>query len=109
MLAMHRRLLVIIALIFAASWLYANAAHAAEAATPQVGELIVGLGEQERARVADRLRRENFSLVGDARRKGELFVATAVQQGVPWRLVIDARTGEIIGRRPLAESVALPR
>jgi hypothetical protein len=106
---MHRRLLIVIALIFAASYLYANAAHAVEAATPQAGELISGLADQERGRVADRLRRENFNLVGEARRKGELIVAIAVQQGVPWRLVIDARTGEIIGRRPLAESVALPR
>ncbi len=106
---MHRRLLIVAALIFAAAYLYASAAPAAEAATPQAGELIGGLADRERGRVADRLRRESFALVGEARRKGEIIVATAVQNGVPWRLVIDARTGEIIGRRPLAESVALPR
>jgi hypothetical protein len=84
--------------------------RAAEAASPLVGDLIgSGLTEAEGTRIAARLKQEGMVVAGDLRRKGDLIVAVAVQQGVPWRLVIHGRSGEIIGRRALVEAVALPR
>jgi hypothetical protein len=63
----------------------------------------------ERARIAARLERENFTLTGELRRKGQLVILVAVQQDVTWRLVLDGRSGDIIGRRPLAETISLAR
>lgn len=68
-----------------------------------------GLTDAERIAIGQRLRRENFTLAGDIRRKGTLILAIAVQHGIPWRLVIDSQTGEIIGRRPIGETVSWPR
>jgi hypothetical protein len=84
-------------------------ACAAEPPALQVGEVLSTLGEAERARVAQALRRESFTAPGEMRRKGQIIVVTALQQGFPWRLVVDSVTGEIIGRRPLVERVAFPR
>jgi hypothetical protein len=106
---LRRTLLASIALI-AASHVFARAARAAEAASPQIADVIgAGLTEAERDRIAGRLLREGLVLVGGIRRKGTLIVAVADQQGVPWRLVIDSQSGDIIGRRALAETASLPR
>jgi hypothetical protein len=107
---MRRRSFLIAAPFAALAAASHHHARAAEAAVPQLGEFVgSGLTDAERMRMAGRLQREGFALAGDIRRKGQLIVAVALQQGVPWRLVIDGQSGEIIGRRPLAEQVALPR
>jgi hypothetical protein len=107
---MLRRALLAAAALIAAGYAYNGAARAAEAATPLAGHLAAaGLTDAERARIAARLRREGMALAGDVRRKGVVVVAVAVLNGVPWRLVIDPATGDIIGRRALDDSASLPR
>lgn len=106
---MIRRALLAVIAILAVSYVLNHAARATEAAVPRAVEGSFAMAEADRARVLSALRRENMALVGDVRRKGQLMIATGVQHGAPWRLVIDAASGEIIGRRPLAEPAALPR
>jgi hypothetical protein len=108
---MIRRLVLAAALSVAAfSSLSSGPALASEASAAPAPPSIDGpLSDLERMLIGQRLRRENFTIAGDIRRKGALIVAVAVQQGVPWRLVIEAQTGEIIGRRPLAETANWPR
>jgi hypothetical protein len=107
---MLRRRFMIAAAFAAAGLALHRRASAAEAATPPAGDLAgTGLSEAERLAIGRRLGREKFTLTGDIRRKGPMIVALAVQQGAPWRLVIDSRSGEIVGRRPLAEMAAWPR
>jgi hypothetical protein len=101
-------------LIFAASLAAAMAqppaARAAEAATPAPADgLPSAFTEAERTRISERLRREDFLPVGEPRRKGTLVILVAVRQDVPWRLVLDGRSGDIIGRRPMAEAISLAR
>jgi hypothetical protein len=84
-------------------------ARATEVPALQAGETLASLGQPDRARVEQALRRESLAPVGDVRRKGQVIVIVAVQHGIPWRIVIDGPSGEIIGRRPLPETVALPR
>lgn len=83
--------------------------RAAELPPVQSGEALAGLDQTGRLRVEQALRRENFTLLGETRRKGQILIVTAAQQGISWRLVVDAATGEVIGRRPLAESATFPR
>jgi hypothetical protein len=107
---MLRRTLLATAALVAANAACTRDSRAAEAATPLVGDVVgAGLTDAERGRIVARLRQEGLALTGDIRRKGPLIVAVAVQQGVPWRLVIDPQNGEIIGRRALAETASLPR
>ncbi|MGL4241013.1 MAG: hypothetical protein ACRCTI_07865 [Beijerinckiaceae bacterium] len=107
---MLRRQFILAAPIAAASFAMPSAALAAEAAAPLAGDGVsASLTESDRAAIEQRLRSQNYVLTGDIRRKGALIVALGVQQGVPWRLVIDGRSGEIIGRRPLAETASWPR
>jgi hypothetical protein len=108
---MIRRLALAAALsVVVIAHLSGDQAFASEAtAAPAPPSLDVPLNEAERMVIGQRLRRENFTIAGDVRRKGGLIVAVALQQGVPWRLVIEAQTGEIIGRRPLAETANWPR
>jgi hypothetical protein len=106
---MHSRVVITVLAILAAVWAFSTVAHAAERPAIQAGEAIANLEQAERTRVEQALRRESFTLVGEVRRKGQLVIVTAVQQGVPWRLVIEGGSGEIIGRRPLAETAAFPR
>ncbi len=54
------------------------------------------------SRLETRLVREGFTAVGDWRRKGDFVVVTASKASIPWRLVLDGRTGEIIGQKPLS-------
>jgi hypothetical protein len=106
----HRALLAAAAII-ALGIAALRPAPASEAiALPRAGQVIAdGLTEQQRREIAARLDREKLTLIGEARLKGQLVVATGVRQGTPWRLVIDPQTGEIIGRRPLSEPTALAR
>jgi hypothetical protein len=106
---MHSRVVIAVLAILAAVWAFGSIAHAADRPAVQAGEALANLDQTDRTRVEQSLRRENFTLVGEARRKGQLLILTAVQQGVPWRLVIEGGSGEIIGRRPLAETAAFPR
>jgi hypothetical protein len=87
----------------------ASPVRAAELPPVQSSEALAGLDQTGRVRVERALRRENFTLLGETRRKGQILIVTAAQQGISWRLVVDAATGEVIGRRPLAESATLPR
>jgi hypothetical protein len=105
---MRRRHFLLAAPFAAASVALHRPARAAEAATPQAGDA-GGLTEAERLIVGQRMRRENFTLAGDIRRKGSLIVAVALQNGASWRVVVDSRTGEIVGRRLLTETIAWPR
>ncbi len=108
---MHRRtFLLASAAPLAAGVISPRIARAAEASMPQLGELIgSGVADAERGVIAARLRRDSFTISGEPRRKGQLIIVVATQQGMPWRLVIDSRSGEIIGRRALAETAGLPR
>jgi hypothetical protein len=53
------------------------------------------------ASVTERLARDGYEMVGAPVRKGELVVLSASRTGTVWRLVIDPRTGGIIGQRPV--------
>ncbi len=57
-------------------------------------------------RLEMRLVREGFTAVGEWRRKGDFVVVTASKASIPWRLVLDGRTGEIIGQKPLSSGSA---
>jgi hypothetical protein len=57
------------------------------------------------ARIGERLARDGYELVGIPTRKGDLVVLSATRTGTVWRLVIDPRTGGIIGLRPLGSSL----
>jgi hypothetical protein len=106
---MHLRTLIAVLAIIAAFWGFNTAVQAADRPAIQAGEAIASFDQNERVRIEQALRRESFTIVGESRRKGQLIIVTAVQQGVPWRLVIEGGTGEIIGRRPLAEPAVFPR
>ncbi len=86
-------------LLLSSTALMPGAARAAEAMP-----LSAGYTQSIPSRVETRLLREGFVLVGDYRRKGDFVVLTASKASVPWRLVLDGRTGEIIGQKPLAAS-----
>jgi hypothetical protein len=103
------RAAIAILAILAGAWMFATVSRASDLSTVQLGEALASLGEADRVRLAQSLRRENFTLFGDVRRKGQIVIVTALRQGAPWRLVIDSASGEIIGRRPLVEGVAFPR
>jgi hypothetical protein len=60
--------------------------------------------ESDRIRITQWLARDGFTLSGDIRLRGQLVTVSAQRKGAPWLLVLDAATGEIIGRRPLAQS-----
>jgi hypothetical protein len=75
-------------------------ARAAEAAP-----LAAGFGDLGRSRLESQLSREGFALTGEARRKGDFIIVTASKSNAPWRLVLDGRTGEIIGQRPLGGAI----
>jgi hypothetical protein len=74
-----------------------GAAIAAEASP-----LSAGYTQSITARLETRLTREGYILIGEPRRKGDFVILTASRASVPWRLVVDGRTGEIIGQKPLS-------
>ncbi len=108
---MIQRAVIAALAIIAISIAILRPAPASEAvAMPRAGQVIAdGLTERQQRAIAARLEQESLTLVGEARRKGQLVVVTGVRQGVPWRLVIDTQTGEIVGRRPLAETSVFAR
>ena len=57
--------------------------------------------EAARGKIESRLQRAGFELVGEARRKGEFLVMHAARDGITWLLVVDGRTGQIVGEKPL--------
>jgi hypothetical protein len=57
--------------------------------------------ETSRRAMRAELHRAGYDVVGEARRRGELLIVTATRENISWRLVVDARTGAIIGQRPL--------
>lgn len=65
-------------------------------------------GETPRRAVQAELHRAGYEVVGEARRKGELLIVTATRERVSWLLVVDGRTGAIIGQRPLEGAPFLP-
>jgi hypothetical protein len=80
-------------------------AHASEAvAAPKPLQLTAETLESDRIRITQWLARDGFTLSGDIRLRGQLVTVSAQRKGAPWLLVLDAATGEIIGRRPLAQS-----
>jgi hypothetical protein len=83
----------------------ASDANASEAvAAPKPLQLTAESLESDRIRIVQWLARDGFTLSGDIRRRGQLVTVAAERKGAPWLLVLDAATGEIIGRRPLAQS-----
>jgi hypothetical protein len=92
---MHRRSFLF---LVSGRALLPQAALAAEASP-----LSAGYTQSIPSRLETRLTREGFVLVGEPRRKGDFVILTASRASVPWRLVIDGRTGEIIGQKPLAQ------
>jgi hypothetical protein len=81
------------------------AAEAAGASTALFKNGIVD--EAIRDRMTLKLAQQGFALTGEPRRKGQFVIIQATRSGVPWRLVIDGTTGEIIGRRPLGQLISL--
>ncbi len=75
-----------------------KAAFAAEASP-----LSAGYTQSIPSRLETRLIREGYVLIGEPRRKGDFVILTASRASVPWRLVVDGRTGEIIGQKPLSQ------
>jgi hypothetical protein len=75
-----------------------KAALAAEAAP-----LSAGYTQTIPSRLETRLTRDGYVLIGEPRRKGDFVILTASRASVPWRLVVDGRTGEIIGQKPLTQ------
>jgi len=57
--------------------------------------------ETARSRVEARLEHDGFELVGESRRKGDVLIVTATRESISWLLVVDRRSGEIVGQRPL--------
>ena len=51
-----------------------------------------------------RLERAGFELVGAPRRKGDFLIVTATRESVSWRIVVDHRSGEIVGQRPIGHA-----
>ncbi len=60
-----------------------------------------GLSETRRGRAEARLERAGFELVGAPRRKGDFLIVTATRESISWRIVVDQRSGEIVGQRPI--------
>ncbi len=60
-----------------------------------------GANETVRARAEARLERAGFELVGEPRRKGDFLVITATRESLSWRIVVDQRSGEIVGQKPI--------
>jgi hypothetical protein len=93
--AMHRRLFLA-ALAGIALFSLPPRSTAAEAAP-----LSAGFVDVVRTQVDQRLQKEGYVQFGEVRRKGNFLIVTASKGPTPWRLVVDARTGEIVGQRPL--------
>jgi hypothetical protein len=72
------------------------------AAAQEAAPLSAAYTQSIPSRLETRLVREGFVSIGDWRRKGDFVVVTASKSSVPWRLVLDGRTGEIIGQKPLS-------
>jgi hypothetical protein len=86
-------------LLLSGTALMPKAVLAAEAAP-----LSAGYTQSIPSRLESRLTREGFVVIGEPRRKGDFVILTASRASVPWRLVVDGRTGEIIGQKPLSGS-----
>jgi hypothetical protein len=86
----------------------AKSVWAAEAAGISTALFKSGImDEAVRDRMVVKLAQQGFALTGEPRRKGQFVILLATRSGVPWRLVIDGTTGEIIGRRPLGQLISL--
>jgi hypothetical protein len=102
LIATALRLFFAVAVVIGLIAVAANRSRAAEASS-----LAINLPLADAPRTADVLKlqrilqKEGFVLNADARRKGQMVIVTGVQRSRPWRLVIDAQSGEIVGRRPL--------
>ncbi len=108
LLATVIRLLLVVGAILVGIALVANRPRAAEAVPLPVSFPLAGVApDTDVARLQRNLQRDGFVLSDDARRKGQMVIVTGVQRSVhhnvPWRLVIDVQSGEIVGRRPLVE------
>jgi hypothetical protein len=55
-----------------------------------------------RVRLEARLQSQGYAVTGETRRKGDFIILTASRSNAPWRLVVDGRTGEIVGQRLLS-------
>lgn len=77
----------------------------AQAAIPETSMLEVT--GTVRARLEDVLAKSGYRLTGDLRRKGQLISTVAERDGATWKLVLDGKSGEIIGRRLVATAVNL--
>jgi hypothetical protein len=106
LLATICRLLLVVAMIIAGLALVANRPRAAEAAPLAITFPLANVApDADQARLQRNLQRDGFVLADDARRKGQMIIVTGMQRSVPWRLVIDVQSGEIVGRRPLVDSM----
>lgn len=65
------------------------------------GVAVANANETARGRAELRLERAGFELVGEPRRKGDFLIVTATRESIAWRLVVDGRSGEIVGQKPL--------
>ncbi len=77
------------------------------ACSPAVAQEPAGQ-ENRRGRAEIRLERAGFELVGEPRRKGDFLIVTATRESVSWRIVVDRRSGEIVGQRPIGYAPPAP-
>ena len=106
LLATIVRLLLVVAAILAGLAFVANRPRAAEASSRAINFQLVSVApDADQVRLQRNLQRDGFVLADDARRKGQMVIVTGVQRNVPWRLVIDVQSGEIVGRRPLGDTL----
>jgi hypothetical protein len=100
------RLLLFVTAILAGLAFVANRPRAAEASSRAgIFQLVSVAPDADQVRLQRNLQRDGFVLADDARRKGQMIIVTGVQRNVPWRLVIDVQSGEIVGRKPLADTL----
>jgi hypothetical protein len=90
-----RRSLLLLLIAGVIGALVRDRGEAAEAATPL----------NDRDQVARRLAKDGYTLLGEPRRKGQFVVAVAMRGGAPWRLVIDAASAEIVGRKAVVQLI----
>jgi hypothetical protein len=79
----------------------AKRAHASEALAAIPKASVIELNANSKARIEAVIEKNGYRQVGEMRRKGQLISTVAERAGGSWKLVLDAESGEIVGRRLL--------
>lgn len=81
------------------------ASHFARSAGPPAGHP----DEKEAARLRQRLSAQGYQSEGGFRRRGDNLLTEALRSGGRWRVVVDSRSGEVVGVRLIGPAVDLAR